>query len=122
MHQSIEQLNLVKENWDRGIELIYQWMSEVETVTAQSHALLGQAYFQKGDFVKSRKSMEEAIRMAEEDEGYRPKENWYVLLAGCFVELKDKKIISAAYALERQLEIFEILVNYYPKKIYFIPN
>ena len=117
---TLAQLNLVKENWDRGIELIYQWMSEVETVTAQSHALLGQAYFQKGDFVKSRKSMEEAIRMAEEDEGYRPKENWYVLLAGCFMELKDKKIISSAYALERQLEIFEILVNYYPKKIYFI--
>ena len=38
--------------------------------------------------------MEEAIRLAEE-EGYRPKENWYVLLAACFNELKDKKIISA---------------------------
>ena len=24
--------------------------------------------------------MEEAIRLAEEVEGYRPKENWYVLL------------------------------------------
>ena len=36
--------------------------------------------------------MEEAIRLAEE-EGYRPKENWYVLLAACFSELKDKKII-----------------------------
>jgi len=117
---TLAQLNLVKENWDRGIELIYQWMSEVENVTAQSHALLGQAYFQKGDFVKSRKSMEEAIRMAEEDEGYRPKENWYVLLAACFSELKDKKIIGEAYALEQQLGIYEILVNYYPKKIYFL--
>jgi len=42
-----------------------------------------------------------------------------VLLAACFNELKDRKIISAAYALEQQLGIYEILVNYYPKKLYF---
>ena len=35
--------------------------------------------------------MEEAIRLAEEVEGHRPKEGWYVLLVACFSELKDKK-------------------------------
>ena len=116
---TLAQLNLVKENWDKGIRLILQWMDEVETVTAQSYYLLASAYFQKEDFVRSRSAMEEAIRLAEE-EGYRPRENWYVLLAACFNELKDKKIISAAYSLEQQLGIYEILVNYYPKKIYFM--
>jgi len=116
---TLAQLNLVKENWDKGIRLILQWMDEVETVTAQSHYLLASAYFQKEDYVRSRSSMEEAIRLAEE-EGYRPRENWYVLLAACFNELKDRKIISAAYSLEQQLGIYEILVNYYPKKIYFL--
>ena len=43
-------------------------MDEVENITAQSHALLGQAYFQKKDFVRARKSVEEAIRIAEEVE------------------------------------------------------
>ena len=68
-------------------------MDEVETITAQSYYLLASAYFQKSDFVKARTNMEEAIRLAEEVEGYRPKEGWYVLLAACFSELKDKKII-----------------------------
>ena len=116
---TLAQLNLVKENWDKGIRLILQWMDEVENITAQSYYLLASAYFQKEDYVRSRSSMEEAIRLADE-EGYRPRENWYVLLAACFNELKDRKIISAAYSLEQQLGIYEILVNYYPKKIYFL--
>jgi len=117
---TLAQLNLVKENWDKGIALILQWMDEVENVTAQSHALLGQAYYQKDDFVRARKSMEEAIRIAEEVEEYRPKENWYVLLAASLYELKEAKVISKQYALEQQVLIYEILVNYYPKKSYFI--
>ena len=42
-----------EENYEKGIELILQWMREVETVTAQSHSLLGQAYYQTGDFKKA---------------------------------------------------------------------
>ena len=117
---TLAQLNLVKENWDKGIALILQWMDEVENVTAQSHALLGQAYYQKADFVRARKSIEEAIRIAEEVEEYRPKENWYVLLAASLYELKEAKVIGQQYALEQQVVIYEILVNYYPKKSYFI--
>jgi tetratricopeptide (TPR) repeat protein len=116
---TLAQLNLVKERWDKGISLILQWMEEVETITAQSYYLLSSAYFQKEDFVKARSNMEEAIRLAEE-EGYRPKENWYVLLAACFSELKDRKVIGPEYALEQQVGIYEILVNYYPKKQYFL--
>ena len=116
---TLAQLNLVKENWDKGIQLILQWMSEVENITAQSYYLLASAYYQKEDFVKARSNMEEAIRLAEV-EGYRPKEGWYVLLAACFSELKDRKIIGPEYALEQQVGIYEILVNYYPKKLYFL--
>ena len=71
---TLAQLNLVKENWDKGIRLILQWMEEVETITAQSYYLLASAYFQKEDYVRARSSMEEAIRLAEV-EGYRPREN-----------------------------------------------
>ena len=116
---TLAQLNLVKERWDKGISLILQWMDEVETITAQSYYLLSSAYFQKEDFVRARSNMEEAIRLAEE-EGYRPKENWYVLLAACFTELKDRKVIGPEYAFEQQVGIYEILVNYYPKKQYFL--
>ena len=114
---TLAQLNLVKENYTKGIELILQWMDQVETVTAQSWSLLGQAYFQQGNYKKAMSSMKTAVSMAEE-EGYKPKENWYVLLAACISELK--KEIGEKKALLQQLDIYEILVNLYPKKLYFI--
>tara|TARA_B100001175_G_scaffold244106_1_gene210610 strand:+ start:23736 stop:25142 length:1407 start_codon:yes stop_codon:yes gene_type:complete len=114
---SLAQLNLVQENYEKGIELILQWMSEVETITAQSYSLLGQAYYQTGDFSKALSSMETAVKMAEE-EGYKPRENWYVIMAACIGE--QKKQIGEKVALLRQIDIYEILVNLYPKKQYFI--
>lgn len=117
---TLAQLYLVKENYAKGIELILTWMDEVENVTAQSYSLLAQAYFQTNDFQKSLDSMIEAVRLAEEVEGYRPKENWYVLLAACYSELKDQKKVTEKIALEKQRDIYEILVNYYPKKLYFL--
>ena len=114
---SLAQLHLVQENYKEGIELILQWMNEVEKVTAQSYSLLGQAYYQTGDFRKSLSSMETAVRMAEE-EGYKPRENWYVIMAASIGELK--KEIGEKESLLRQIDIYEILVNLYPKKQYFI--
>jgi tetratricopeptide (TPR) repeat protein len=114
---TLAQLNLVQENYTKGIELILQWMDQVETVTAQAWSLLGQAYFQQGNYRKAMSSMKTAISMSEA-EGYKPKENWYVLLAACISELK--KEIGEKKALLQQLDIYEILVNLYPKKLYFI--
>ena len=114
---TLAQLYLVKENYKKGIELILLWMDEVEEVTAQSWSLLGQAYFQEGNYKKSMSSMKKAISMSEE-EGYKPKENWYVIVAACIGELK--KEIGEKESLIQQLEIYEILVNLYPKKLYFI--
>ena len=114
---SLAQLNLLQENYAKGIELILQWMSEVETVTAQSYSLLGQAYYQTGNFKKALSSMETAVTMAEE-EGYKPRENWYVIMAASIGEMKDE--IGEKESLLRQIDIYEILVNLFPKKQYFI--
>ena len=92
-------------------------MNEVEKITAQAYSVLGQAYFAVGNFRKSLSSLETAISMAEE-EGYKPRETWYALLAGCYSELKDE--IGEKEALLKQVPIYEILVNLYPKKLYFI--
>ena len=70
---SMGQIHLVQERYSQGIAYILQWMKEVETVTAQSWALLGQAYFSTEDYRKSLSSMEKAISLAEE-EGYKPRE------------------------------------------------
>lgn len=114
---TLAQLNLVQENYRKGIDLILQWMGEVETVTAQSWSLLGSAYYSIEDFRKSLSSMEKAVSLAEE-EGYKPKENWYNLMAASIDALKTE--IGVKNALLRRLDIYEILVNLYPKKIYFL--
>ena len=111
------QIHLVQERYSQGIAYILQWMKEVETVTAQSWALLGQAYFSTEDYRKSLSSMEKAISLAEE-EGYKPRENWYVIMAANINELKSE--IGEKESLLRQIDIYEILVNLYPKKTYFI--
>ena len=114
---TLAQLSLVTGDFEKGIETLLQWMDEVETVTAQAWGLLGTAYYQVGNYEKVISSNEKAIQLAEE-EGYKPKENWYNMLAAAIGELK--KDFGEKNALLRQVEIYEILVNLYPKKIYFI--
>ena len=114
---SMGQLSMVQENYDQGIKYILQWMDEVEKVTAQAWSFLGQAYYAKEDYRKSFSSIEKAIKLAEE-EGYKPRENWYVIMAANINELKDE--IGEEKALLQQIDIYEILVNLYPKKQYFI--
>ena len=117
---TLAQLYMVKGNFEKGIQILLEWMTQVDSVTAQAHSLLATAYFQVEDYINARDSMLEAVRLAEEVEEYRPKEQWYVLLTACYSQLADKKVMTKAQALNKNLDIFEILVNYYPKKIYFL--
>ena len=110
-------LYLSQDNFKKGVEYILLWMDEVETVTAQAWQLLGRAYYQLGDYKKSISSLENAIALAEE-EGYKPKESWYVILAASISELKEE--IGEKESYLRQAGIYEILVNLYPKKQYFL--
>ena len=125
---TLAQLNFVNEDYEEGVKVLLQWMDEVEVVTAQGWSLLGQAYFQLGTDKKSQseklnyyekalESMLSAVRTAELEE-YKPKENWYVLMAACYSELEAR--IGKQESLYKQLDIYEILVNLYPKKMYFI--
>ena len=114
---SLGQLYMVQEDYERGIQYVLQWQKEIEKVTAQSYALLGQAYFSLEDYKKSLSSIETAIKLAEE-EGYKPRENWDVIMAANISEMKTE--IGEKESLRRQLPIYEILVNLYPKKLYFI--
>ena len=121
-------LNFVDGNYQEGVNQLLQWMEEVETITAQGWYLLAQGYYQLAEdkktqsekfdmFEKSIDSMLNAMETAEL-EGYKPKEGWYTLLAALYSELKPR--IGEQVALIKQQEIYEILVNLYPKKEYFI--
>ena len=115
--RSLGRLHVGLENFQTGIKYILQYMDEVETVTAQTWALLGRVYYTTGEFKKALSSLEKAVILAEE-EGYKPKENWYSVMAASIGELKAE--IGEKEAYLRQIAIYEILVNLYPKKTYFI--
>ena len=110
-------LHMMEEDYKKGIELILIWMDQVETVTAQSWSLLATAYFAIDDYSNALDAQITAVDMAEV-EVYTPKENWYVIMAVCYGELK--KQFGEKETLYKQLEIYEILVNLYPKKRYFL--
>ena len=125
---TLAQLNFVSDDFERGVEVLLQWMDEVEVITAQGWSLLAQAYFQIGSdktseiekldfYEKALDSMLSAVQTAEIEE-YNPKENWYVLMAACYSELESR--IGKDESLNKQLDIYEILVNLYPKKMYFL--
>ena len=57
---SLLSLLLAEGNYQKGVNLILEWMDEVEEVTAQSYSVLGQAYFALGDYRKSMSSLETA--------------------------------------------------------------
>ncbi|MDB9997158.1 hypothetical protein OAE05_02265 [Gammaproteobacteria bacterium] len=114
---TLASLHMIEGDWRKGINLILQWMQEVETVTAQSWSLLAQAYYQIEDFREALKASQTAVSLAEL-EGYTPKENWYVIMAASYEELK--KEIGEKETILKQLEIYEVLVNLYPKKRYFL--
>ena len=115
--RSLGRLHIGLENFQTGIKYILQYMDVVETVTAQTWALLGRVYYTTGEFKKALSSLEKAVILAEE-EGYKPKENWYSVMAASIGELKAE--IGEKEAYLRQIAIYEILVNLYPKKTYFI--
>ena len=111
------QLNVSLGNTDLGISQLLEYISQVEKVTAQAYYFLSNAYYTQDEWRKSINSIEKAIKIAE-DEGYKPKENWYIILAGCLGNLKAE--IGEKESLLRRLEVYEILVNLYPKKTYFL--
>ena len=115
--RSLGRLHVGLENFQTGIKYILRYMDVVETVTAQTWALLGRVYYTTGEFKKALSSLEKAVILAEE-EGYKPKENWYSVMAASIGELKAE--IGEKEAYLRQIAIYEILVNLYPKKTYFI--
>ena len=125
---ALAQISLQLGNLKEGVEFLLQWMDEVEVITAQGWSLLGTAYYQLGtdskleseklDFCeKAIESMLNAVQIAEVEQ-YKPKENWYIIMAACYSSLKPR--IGIEQSLNKQLEIYEILVNLFPKKQYFL--
>ena len=122
---TLAQLNFVNEDYEEGVKVLLQWMQEVEVITAQGWSLLGQAYFQLGSdkksesekldyYEKALESMLSAVKTAEIEE-YKPKENWYVLMAACYSELQSR--IGKEESLYKQLDICLLYTSPSPRDV-----
>ena len=140
---SLSQLSYIAEDYKQAINYLLEWMDLEENPSADSYSLLSTTYYQLQDFKKSKKNIEIAIEMQESldipitrlvldangnplvdengnETGEREetgetrkgvaKENHYLLKMALFSELKQDLDI---------LPIYEVLVQWYPKKQYW---
>jgi uncharacterized protein HemY len=132
---SLSQLSYIAEDYKSAINYLLEWLELEELPSSDGYGLLAQAYYQIEDFQKSVEAIDTAINIQESQdikikvpvldaEGNETgemietgetrkgvaKENHYLLKMALYSELKKDLEV---------LPIYEILVQYYPKKRYW---
>jgi len=105
---TMAQLYFLIEDYPSVIELMEQWVRDVERPTATAHIMLTQAYFQNSSYDESLANLLQAIELASKD-GKPIQENWLRMKAAIFFEKNDTK---------KTLETYEELMTSYPKELY----
>ena len=132
---SLSQLRYIAEDYKGSITYLLEWLDNEEEPSSDGYGLLAQAYYQVENFQKSVEAIDTAIEIQEsrdipikvavlDAEGNETgemietgetrkgvaKENHYLLKMALYSELKKDLEV---------LPIYEILVQYYPKKRYW---
>ena len=123
---SLSQLSYIKGDYRGAIKYLYLWLENEDEPSSDAYALLATTYYQLKEFKNAKSNIEIAISMQEsrdvpvldengEETGETKKgvarENHYLLKMALFQELKQKLDV---------LPIYEILVQHYPKKRYWV--
>ena len=123
---SLSQLSYIKGDYRGAIKYLYLWLENEDEPSSDAYALLATTYYQLKEFKNAKSNIEIAISMQEsrdvpvldengEETGKTKKgvarENHYLLKMALFQELKQKLDV---------LPIYEILVQHYPKKRYWV--
>lgn len=115
---TIAQLYFVQEDWKKGINALLQWFDMTESPNSGAYVLLAQGYYQLKDYDKALLNVDKAISMHNEKQAAKPaaerkppKEQWYNLARFLYFEKND---------IGKTVEILEILLQYYPKKDYWV--
>ena len=107
---TIAQLYFVQEDWKKGINALLDWFAMTDKPNANAYVLLAQGYYQVKDYTKSLQNVEKAISMYTAD-GKVPKEQWYNLARFLYFEKGD---------IDKTVNTLEIMLQYYPKKEYWV--
>ena len=115
---TIAQLYFVQEQWQKGINALLKWFDMTEVPNSGAYVLLAQGYYQTKDYNKALLNVEKAINIHNEKQAAKPaaerkppKEQWYNLARFLYFEKGN---------INKTVEILEILLNYYPKKDYWV--
>ena len=123
---SLAQLAYIKEDYRLAVNYLLAWIDNEEMPSSQAYSLLATAYYQLQEYRNAKTNIDVAISMAEdkdipildengEETGEFKKgvarENDYLLKMAIFNELKQELDV---------LPIYEILVQHYPKKQYWV--
>ncbi len=104
------QLQFTVEDYQGALNTVRELMSKVEEPAADVYMLMGQAYFQLGDYNNALEPIQTAVDMVKA-QGNVPKENWLLLLRVIHYENKD-------YAA--MIDVLEELITHYPKDTYLL--
>lgn len=104
------QLQFTIEDYEGALVTINQLMDRVSEPAADVYMLLGQAYFQMGNYDAALDPIKKAVDMYR-DQGLEPKENWLLLLRVIYYEKQD---------YENMIAVLEELIQYYPKDTYLL--
>ncbi len=104
------QLQFTIEDYEGALVSIRDLMSKVPEPAADVYMLLGQAYFQLGDYDSALEPIQTAVNMVKE-QGNTPKENWLLLLRVIYYENRD---------FPNMIAVLEELIQYYPKDTYLL--
>jgi tetratricopeptide (TPR) repeat protein len=104
------QLQFTVEDYQGALTTVQELMRKVEEPAADVYMLMGQAYFQLGDYDSALEPIQTAVDMVKA-QGNVPKENWLLLLRVIHYENKN-------YAA--MIDVLEELITHYPKDTYLL--
>ncbi|MHC8441530.1 MAG: tetratricopeptide repeat protein [Candidatus Eutrophobiaceae bacterium] len=105
---TLAQLYFQIEDYPAVIQLMEEWLSEVEKPTVTAFIMLAQAHYQSHNWDQALSYMDKAIASAAQ-KGEKPKENWLRVKSAIHFEKNDLPAILASY---------EELMRYYPRIVY----
>ncbi len=108
--KTMAQLYFTEEKYDDALRTVQRLMDMLDDPSPDVYMLLGQAYFQKGDYSRALGPIKTGIDKYRA-QGRTPKENWLLLLRVIYYEQKDYRNMVA---------VLKELLRYYPKDRYVL--
>jgi len=107
---TLAQLYFTTEEYRQAVDAIKRWFEVIDKPTENAYLLLGQGYYQLGEYKNGLEPLKKALKMVKA-RGEVPKENLYLLLRVMYFELGD---------FENMARVIEEMLPHYNKPEYWM--